>query len=252
MMSVRRLICLCILFLSCLKGNAQVSIKDSIISTPLVGLSYGFQLPYADMEKRFGFNSSIGCDVLYKTKNNVIYGVEGRFLFGRDVKESNILDSITTSANILISTDGYPAVIKLYERGWSVLAKFGKVFPVWPNDNSGVLVTAGIGYLQHKIRIEDISQRAPQISKLYVKGYDRLSSGPCGSFAAGYMYLGNSRRVNLFFLGEIYYGQTVNRRGYNYDQMQFDNRVRKDVVAGLRAGVIIPFYKKVPNEYYYY
>ncbi len=231
---------------------AQVSVKDSAVATPLIGLSYGFQLPYKDMETRFGYNSSIGCDLLYKTKKNWLFGIDGRFIFGKDVRENGILDSITTSANFLISTDGYPAVIKFFERGWSVMARFGKVFPVWPNENSGILVAGGFGLLQHKIRIEDISERAPQINSLYIRGYDRLSNGPCGMLSAGYFFLGNTRHVNFFAVGELYYAETKNRRGYNYDLMAIDTKVRKDVLAGFRIGVVIPFYKKVPNEYYYY
>ena len=248
---MKKLLSSAFIFLS-LSVSAQVSVKDSIIACPIIGMSYGYQFPLGDLQQRFRSNSSLGLDILFKTRKNLLFGAEGRFFFSEEPKETNMLDSIATSGNFIISTDGYPAVIKLYERGFSVMAKAGKVFPIWPNNNSGFLVTASAGFLQHKIRIEDISERAPQISKEYVKGYDRLTNGPAVGFSAGYFFMGNQKYLNFFAVGELYYASTRNRRGYNYDQMAADTKLRNDLLAGARIGLMIPFYKKVPNQFYYY
>jgi hypothetical protein len=246
-----------LLFLLCFAGllsqplAAQVSVKDSVVFAPLVAISYGGQIPGGDLSSRFGINSSLGTDLLFKTRKNFLYGVDWRFMFGNQLKEKGILDSIATSASFIISTDGYPAVIKLFERGYSVMGRFGKIFPVWPNQNSGIMITTGLGFLQHKIRIEDISEKAPQISKEYKKGYDRLSNGPAAMLSAGYMYLGNRKYINVFGMAEMYYAMTKNRRGYNYDLMAPDTKTRTDLLYGLRFGVIIPFYQKVPDQFYY-
>lgn len=230
----------------------QVSVRDSSINVPVIGMSYGLQTPQGDLVSRFGFNSSVGVDVMYKTKRNFLFGGEYRFIFGDKVKEDGILDSIATSNSFIISTDGYPAVIKFYERGYSGLLKFGKIFPMWPNENSGPMITIGAGFLQHKIRIEDISEKAPQIAKDYRKGYDRLSNGPAAMISAGYFYMGNRKYLNWFVVAELYYANTVNRRGYNYDLMQPDTKKRSDMLTGLRFGIMIPFYKKVPDQFYIY
>lgn len=231
---------------------SQVSVKDSSIAAPVIGFSYAYQIPFGDMAERFNPNNSLGLDLLYKTKKNFLFGAEGRFIFSEEPKQKGILDSIATSNSLIISNDGYPAVVKLFERGFSVMAKAGKIFPIWPNENSGFLVTVSAGFLQHKIRIEDISERAPQITKEMIKGYDRLSNGPCVGTSAGYFFMGNKKYLNFFAVAELYYGATKSRRGYNYDLMAPDTEQRSDILTGLRFGLMIPFYKKVPDQFYYY
>ncbi|MEI7724397.1 MAG: hypothetical protein WCK09_04785 [Bacteroidota bacterium] len=70
---------------------AQVSIHDSTITTPLIYATYGYQFPGGDLAKLFGGNSSIGGGFMLKTKHNWIFGVEGNFMFGQSVKNSDSL-----------------------------------------------------------------------------------------------------------------------------------------------------------------
>ena len=82
------------------------------------------------------------------------------------------------------------------------------------------------------------------------KGYDRLSNGISVGGFAGYLYLSNNRRINFFTGIDYLYTRTVNRRGYNYDEMSYDSEKRDDILFGVRFGWIIPIYRRVAQEFY--
>lgn len=234
---------------------AQNNPKDTAINTPLLGFSYAFQFPGGNLKERFGYNSSIGIHFLNKTKKNWIWGLDWTFTFSpqSQVKEPlSLFDSINTSNGNLVDANGEYAVLLFYERGWTSTFKFGKLFPVGSqNKNSGICLLTGLGYMQHKIRIEDKFNRAPQISKEYKKGYDRLSSGLMLSQFVGYMFLGNNKLLNFYAGFEIMAGFTKNRRSFNFDTMEQDTKQRLDLYYGPRIGFILPLYKRLPNDYYY-
>ena len=110
----------------------------------------------------------------------------------------------------------------------------------------------GIGFLQHKKRIEVTGNVVPELTRDYRKGYDRLSNGPAITQFIGYHYLSNRRLINFFGGFEAIAALTKNRRGYNYDTMEYDNKQRFDLLYGIRFGWIIPLYKKKPKEFYFY
>lgn len=234
-------------------GFSQASIKDSSIFVPLVKMSYALQLPGGNMSKRFGLNSAVNLSLIFKTKKNLLFGIDGGFIFGNQIREDGILDSISTSDGQIINSNGQYATVRQFERGFTVMAKFGKLFPVLgPNPNSGIFFEFGAGFLQHKVRIDDVGNSSPQLSKEYKKGYDRLTNGIAATQYIGYQYLSNKRMVNFFFGLEIYGAVTQSRRSWDYDLMQTDTQTRFDLLYGFRAGWILPLYKKAPDEFYYY
>lgn len=234
-------------------SNAQVSIRDSSISTPLLGFSFGVHLPEGDLVKRFGPNSDVGFSYMHKTKKNWIYTGHISYLFGKEVKENGILDSIRDNNGYIIDQNGQYADVRLYERGWNIYAGGGKLFPVWgPNPNSGILAMGGIGFLQHKIRIEDIGNQSPQLTGDYKKGYDRLTNGLAFTEFIGYLYLSNRRLVNFYAGVEFTQGFTQSRRSWDYDLMRKDETKRTDLLWGVRAGWVLPLYKRAANKFYYY
>ncbi|MBN4061824.1 hypothetical protein JYU20_01330 [Bacteroidales bacterium AH-315-I05] len=244
------------LFLFTLHAAAQVNLKDSTVTVPLLNVSYSYQWPGGDMAKRFLSNSNIGVSLLVKTKKNWIFGVEGNFLWRDTIRGNSILDSIKTQpgeSGFVIDQNGEYGDIFLYERGFTVCLKAGKIIPFKkPNPNSGLLLLGGIGLLQHKIRIENKDKNVPQVQGDYAKGYDRLSNGILFTEFIGYQYLSNNRLLNFFFGVELMQAFTKNRRSYNFDTMQKDDTQRTDLLYGIRAGWTIPLYKKIPKEFYYY
>ena len=241
-----------IFFLS-ISSTAQVSVKDSSIYTPLIGLSYSYQIPSVDMAKRFGNSSAIHLNLDFKTKKQWTFGINGNYLFGKDIKEKSIFDSIINSDGNIISQNGEFADIRLYERGFSVSVTAGRLFTFKkPNPNSGIVFNIGLGFIQHKIRIETIGNNVPQLSKEYKKGYDRLSNGILLSQNFGYLYLSNNRLVNFYVGFECMQGFTKSRRSFDYDLMKQDTKKRLDVLYGGKIAWILPLYKKAPQSFYYY
>jgi hypothetical protein len=209
-------------------------------------------MPGGDLVKRFGNNSNIGAGFILKTKRNFLFGINGSFLFGNKVKEDSLFKDILTEQGELIDKDGKYAEIRLYERGFTGYAEIGKLFPIFnSNPNSGIFFLAGVGALQHKIRIETPNNNAPQLSPEYRKGYDRFTSGLSVKGFLGYLHLSNNRRVNFFGGVEFAQAWTQNRRGYNFDTMQRDATKRLDNLFGIRIGWVLPLYKKVPDEFYF-
>jgi len=217
----------------------------------MLGGTFAYQVPGGDLAKRFGNDYNVGGTLQWKTKKNWIFGIDGNFLFSDEVKE-DVLAKISTSQGFIIGEDGFYADVFLYERGFMFSAKAGKIFPVvGPNPNSGLIATIGAGLLQHKIRIEDKTNTAPQLTDDYKKGYDRLTNGLSITEFLGYINFGSSRLVN--FMGGFEFTQafTQNGRSFNFDTMMQDNTARLDLLFGFRVAWIIPFYKRLPSSFYY-
>ena len=232
---------------------AQGSVNDSTLFTPIFQFTFGFQAPGGDMAERYGVNYTVGGSFLIKTKKNVVLGIEGNLIFGGNVKDKNeVLRQILTDQGYIIDIYGTPANITIYERGFYLGAKGGKLFPViGPNPNSGLLITLGAGYLQHKTRIENSENTVPQVQGNYEKGYDRLCGGPALSQFIGYMHLSNSKVVNFMIGFEFQQAWTQSLRSYDFNLMGKDDTKRLDLFYGFKAAWMIPLYKKSPDKYYY-
>ena len=250
-----KIVFIVVLVLAKTSAFAQTNVRDSSIFAPLICPSYSLQFPGADMAKRFGINSALGLQILVKTRSNWIVGVSGDFIFSNQVRETGMLDSIT-SDGFLIANNGKLVDTRYSERGFTAFIKFGRLFNRWaPNPNSGIVAMAGIGFLEHHIRIDLIdgnSTIAPQLTDQLKKGYDRLTNGIAFSQFLGYMYLSNNRIANFFGGFELTEGITSGARAYQYDLMKKDDAQRTDILYGIRVGWILPLYKKAPKEFYTY
>ncbi len=231
---------------------SQVSVKDSSIYTPYIGVSYAYHFPEGHMAKRFSNSSAIGLNLEFKTKKQWALGINGSYIFGKDVKES-LFDSIATPSGSIINGNGEFADVRLYERGFTASLTIGSLFAFKkPNPNSGIMFNVGFGFIQHKIRIETIGNNAPQLSKQYKKGYDRLTNGFLLSQNLGYLYLSDNRLVNFYIGFECMQGFTQSRRSYDYDLMKQDTEKRVDILYGGKFAWILPMYKRAPQEFYTY
>lgn len=253
-MNVKNLLIVSILCaLTWTKLHAQVNVRDSTIFAPMISATYTFQIPGGDMKNRFGNNSNVGASFIIKDKKNYLYGFTGGFLFGDNVVENTILDGMKTANGTILNSEGLVADVYLYQRGFSFFGNFGKQFPIMsPNKNSGIYLIGGLGYIQHKIKIQDKGGSVPQLRDEFLNGYDRLTNGMALSEAIGYRYLGNRRLTNFYIEVEFVQGFTKNRRSFNYDTMSKDDSKRTDLLTGFKFGWTIPLYKKVPREFYYY
>lgn len=251
-MKIGLLFAVCCLSLGANEAFAQKTANDSAEKVYLLGPSFAYQLPGGNLVDRFGYNFNVGGSFVLKTETNWLFGVEGQFLFGDQVKESNILDSISTQQGFILGTNGGYADVLLYERGYQFFVKGGKVFHAFhANPNSGIMATVGVGFLQHKIRIENNDDNVPQVHGDYLKGYDRLTNGLSLTEYIGWIHLSNNHIANFSGGFEFTQAFTKNRRSYNFDEMKKDDTNRLDLLFGLRVSWFIPFYKGKPNEFYY-
>ena len=245
-----------ILILSLLSFNqiyAQRSSQlDTAISFPSIEFGIGFQSPGADLGKRFGTCNNLEFGLAYKHKTNIQFSAQGNFIFGNRVKERNILSAVETSTGDLINNGGELTNIIYDMRGFSIFGNIGYVFPVFsPNPNCGILIRTGVGILQHKIKLDYRDGDVPFLDEEYRKGYDRLSNGLAFNGFVGYQYLSNMRLINFYIGFDYIYATTTNKRGFNFDSGP-DNKQRTDKLTGVKLGWILPLYKSVPNDFYYY
>ncbi len=232
---------------------SQEAKKDSATFYTMVSASYAYQIPGGDLSDRFLNNSGVGTSLLFKNRKNWIYGVDFNFIFRDTVKETSILDSISTTDGYIIDGNGVYAEVFLYERGFYISAKLGKIIPVFnSNANSGLTLIGSVGLLQHKIRIENTENTAPQIKGDYKKGYDRLTNGLGISEFIGYTYLGKKKLANFMAGFEFIQSWTQCRRDYNFDQMAKDTSKRFDMLSGIKISWAIPIAKRTNKEFYYY
>lgn len=232
-------------------ASAQVNPQDSVVASPLINFHYSYQLPGGDMARRFGNNNSIGASFVYKTKSNFLFGVEGSFLFGENVIEDPIAD-LRVDLGQIVSEGGTYANLAMLQRGFYFTGTVGKIFPILsPNKNSGPMIRAGVGYLQHNIRYQVDRNTVPQLRDGYEKGYDRLTSGIMFQQFIGYRLFSNSRLINFYVGVEFIQGLTQNQRSFNFDTRERDDRQRNDLLTGFKFGWTIPLYKKTPREFYY-
>lgn len=239
------------IFLSQLTSG-QSGVRDSVIRFPYIGVSYGIYFPEGDLDERFGMASMIGMNAHYKTKKNWIFGFSGGFIFGSDVNQKDLLAEISTDNGQIIGLDGLYADVRVFERGYLISATFGKLINFKkPNPNSGIVVTASTGFIQHKIRIETIGNTVPELRNDYLKGYDHLTNGWQVTEFIGYTYFSNRQLINFYGGMEFIQGFTSNRRDYNFNQEGSDKN-RLDLMYGFKLGWILPLYKKKPAAFYLY
>lgn len=232
---------------------AQGDIRDTSIAMVAVTASYAYQVPGGDMSLRFGNNSNVGLNTFRKNKRNFLFGVEGSFLFGNDIKEPGLLRNVINSAGQIVDNEGVMADVLLYERGWTAMAIVGKIIPVaGPNPNSGMLLKFGAGYMRHKIRIQTQKNEVAPVEGEYLEGYDRLSAGPMMSLLVGYQHFGNNRLVNFMAGFELMTGFTQPLRAFNFDTQRAETDTRFDGLMGVRVGWSLPIYKRSDDRYHYY
>lgn len=245
-----------LLLLVCLVGITVQAQRDvsKPISTPYIGIHYGPNWTGGDLADRYGFTNSLGSHAGYKTKRNWIFGVDGNFFFGNDVKIDGIVQNLKDKKGQIVNTSGTPAIMLLMNRGFNVNASVSKIFPIWsPNPNSGIMIQLTAGYLWHKLRIETQEDEVPQLDGEYLSGYDRLTTGANTSQFIGYSFMADRGIWN--FYGGVYFqqGYTVNQRDVFWDHP--NEKVSKDLriehMYGLRVGWLIPIYKRQIKDYYF-
>ncbi|MCC6410963.1 MAG: hypothetical protein IT270_04855 [Saprospiraceae bacterium] len=218
-------------------------------SAILLHLNGGFHIPAGDMADRFGSDGSAGLGLERLGENNWIIGGETYYFFGGQVKEDP-LDILRTPEGEIIGNDRLVASVVLRERGFYAGALVGRMFPI-EGTRSGLRVTLGAGWLQHKIRVQDDSRTVTQLTGDYLKGYDRLTAGLALNEFIGYQSLGAQGRINWYAGFEFNQGFTNTRREWDFSDRRKLDENRLDLRIGIRFGWTLPFYTSMQEKIYY-
>ncbi|MES2704802.1 MAG: hypothetical protein V4649_19330 [Bacteroidota bacterium] len=215
-----------------------------------------FDLPGADMSKRFGVSYRLGPAVLYKTTSNWLFGAKFDFIMGNAIREDSLMANVKDKYNTgdrsryeFLTTDGQRVGVRVLERGYAVGVHVGKIIS-WQSmhPDNGLMLLTTAGFMQHKLNIFDKEQTVAQIRGTYKKGYDRLTNGIFIEQYAGYAYFANNKRINFHIGLDVLVGFTQGRREYLYDVMRPDNKQRIDILFGVRGGWFIPIFKRRSEE----
>lgn len=262
---LKKALLLFIVFVVASTIQAQVNVNDSVIRAFIPNISFAFQLPGGDVADRYGNNSTIGIGTMFKTSKNFLFSIDVNFIFGNKINNADtILRMVETQSGHVIDGNGTFALYAIYERGYSFNFRFGKIFNVLnPNPNSGILVMGGVGFLTHRMKIDNQHKTAPQISDDYAKGYDRFTGGIAFNEFIGYFFMGKKRIANFYGGFEFYQAFTKSLRDRVFDQVVFDpdsktykavgkdNNSYIDLFFGFKIGWMIPLYNRAPDKYYY-
>ncbi len=226
------------------------NLRDTIISIPNINLSYSPQIPGGDYGKRFGFTNNIGLSFGIKTAKNWTIDLEGGFLFGNKLKEDSLLDFLQTDEGYIIDQYGEAVNVLLYQRGFTETLMIGKLFPFGGvNLNSGIVAKLGVGFMHHKIRVENQDDKVPALTKSNLVYVDRLTMGLALKQYIGYHYFSNRKLINFNIGLEFTEAFTQGMRDYQFGYGPYREN-RKEFLVGIRAGWIFPIYRKTPEEFY--
>jgi hypothetical protein len=240
-------ICITLFSIIFLNTNAQEN-KQSAFT-----FNYNYQIPIGDLSNTFGNNSAIGTSYFLETTNNILFGIEGNYMFGTDIKDSAIFDNISTSTGAIIGTDGHYSNINLMQRGFDSYLFAGYAFHFSKINLSGIYISQGFGYLQHQIFIDTKNQNIPQLDEDMKKGYDRFANGFSTKLSVDYKYYHKKGKLQISSGFNYTIAYTKNQRAYDFaNNGYYSNKRTWDQLLGFKIEIIIPIHRKNEEEFHYY
>lgn len=234
--------------------TAQVNVADSTTQGWLFHLTTSYHLKGGDFSSYLGPNFGIGGDLQYKLKSNWTISAGGRYQFADNLRDGNrIFGNLLTDNGELLALNGQYSFARFRERGWNAGVDVGYIFDRFGhNRNSGLYVSAGVGYNSHWIDIRNQENNTPQVQGEYLKGYDRRTEGVLTRQYVGYMFAGSQRRINFTIGFEFMQGFNRNLREFNYDTRMPDLDSKLDLYYGVRFSWFLPVYDQNAQKFYYY
>ncbi|MBK8855404.1 MAG: hypothetical protein IPN10_15225 [Saprospiraceae bacterium] len=228
--------------------EASEKVNDGDILS--AGIAYGINFPGGDLKDRYGENLHFSVFGKHITKANFLYGIDFTFMFGNDVKE-DVLKNFRTPEGFYLGSGGLGTDVFLRQRGLTLTAMTGKIFPLKAGNRSGIKAAIGAGILQHNIRFLDDNNAIAQLGGDLRRGYDRMSRGFTLRQELGYVILSKNRRLNFDFSFVFFQGFTKEIRPVNFDTGLPSNASRLDLGFGLQLAWILPFYINSSETVYY-
>ncbi|MCC7246210.1 MAG: hypothetical protein IT269_11065 [Saprospiraceae bacterium] len=218
----------------------------AILFSPSLGINW----PGGDLVNRFGQGASVGGTIELISANNWIFGADGSYFFGAQVKDDP-LAIIRTPEGDIIGNNMILASILYKQRGFYAGGMIGKLIVFNPDKRSGLRVTLSGGWTQHYIRLQDDSRNVPQIKLEYAPGYDRLTGGPAIAQFIGWQHLGRKRGMNFMIGLEFQQGFTQTLREWDFSERRKLDGQRTDLRFGLKGAWTLPLYLRKSSEIEY-
>ena len=245
------------LLLAALLAGVQPALGQGHISEEPLRMSL-FQIhggglqPFGDVGELYGTYANAGLSYAYKSRTNVLIGADFNYLFGDQVKnEHNLMHELRTSAGHIINREGEFVNFLLQTRGFATGFFAGMIFPIiGPNDNSGLEVRFGVDYVEHRTRIETRQDHFPPLQGEMLKGFDRKRAGIGLTQFVGYQHFSNSGFANFFVGIDVIQGFTTDYRSFNIDERRRTNDDYFDLFVGVRAGWVLPVYRRMADKFY--
>ena len=216
----------------------------------IINPHYSLQQAALDMADKYGMSSGLGLDFIQITSNNFVWGVGTQFIFGSNIKDSTLLDHLMDDRGNIFGKNGEISSITLFERGYHFSLKGGYFHPIIDN-TKGLIALCGLGFIQHKTRIQVETNNVPNLEDDYLKMYDGLSNGLSASLFFGWMHMSEKGKGHFYAGFDLTNGFTQNRRSYNYNVDGPITTPRNDLLMGLKLGWLIPISKRSNQEFYY-
>ncbi|MFA7081141.1 MAG: hypothetical protein WC135_00870 [Bacteroidales bacterium] len=260
---MKQLIIIITLFLASISSsfaqeNGEVIVgQDKPISTPFCTAALGWTFPDADMADKYESFMNLNANLGWKTKQNWLYIVEFGFGFGSDnaKNKDQILAGIMTREGdpFVISREGSDAGVVGYNRNLSIMGKVGKVIPLSKKrPNSGIMLTLGLGMIQHQIIYQSTLEVAEQLEGDYAYLYDRQVRGVMASGFIGYLHMSKKSYTNFYVGLEIDQAWTKSTRDYQINYNLSKNKIFQDRMFTLKVGWMFPFFGRDADKIYYF
>lgn len=229
------------------------TISEDRMLIPMLSANLGYNHPGGDFAERFNGSGQIGASFMLKFESNLLLGVSGNYLFSSGIKNNEYYEYLQNDDGWITNMYGEPGIVAEKLDGFTITGELGYVIPAFnPNPNSGILVKAGAGFLQHKIWIEERGNNMPQLTPEYIKGYDRLCNGLMTNQFIGYVFFHRKAAWNFYAGLEFTQGYTQNRRSWDFIREKKIDEKRLDLLYSIKIGWIISFHKRMSTELYFY
>ena len=158
----------------------------------IINPHYSLQQAALDMADKYGMSSGLGLDFI-KITRKTLFGVGTQFIFGSNIKDTTLLDHLMDNRGNIFGKNGEISSITLFERGYHFSLKGGYFHPIIDN-TKGLIALCGLGFIQHKTRIQVETNNVPNLEDDYLKMYDGLSNGLSVSLFFGWMHMSEKEK----------------------------------------------------------
>ena len=139
----------------------------------------GYYTTGGNWAQRYPTHLSVPLGIEYSHRSNWSVGADYSFFLGSNVNTSGIYGPLTSDSGTLIDMNGFPAVIRTYQRGFSTRVFAMKNWILHKSRNHRLLLQTGggIGYYNHYTKFTFDLDQLPQIDGNFQGGYNRHTQG---------------------------------------------------------------------------